>query len=63
MAARSLAVVVEVVACLPEDDAVGHEHEEEVDDDQDRVAVICQVLISVAVDSITTIHLICPSGK
>ena len=63
MATRSLAVVVEVVARLPEDDAVGQEHEEEVDDDQDRVAIVCLALISVVVDSITTVHLVCPSGK
>ena len=63
VATRSLAVVIEVVARLPEDDAVGQEHEDEVYDDQDRVAVICQVLVSVAVYSIETIHLVCPSGK
>ena len=63
VAAWSLAVVIEVVARLPEDDAVGQEHEDEVYDDQDRVAVICQVLISVAIYSIATVDLICPSGE
>ena len=63
MAAGSLAVVVEVVARLPEDDAVGQEHEEEVDDDEDREAVVCFVLISVVVDTIATIHCVCPSVK
>ena len=61
--AGSLAVVVEVVAHLPEYDAVGQEHEDEVYDDQDRVAVICQVLISVAIYSIATVDLISPSGE
>ena len=56
-------VVLEIVARLPEDDAVGQQHEQEVDDDQDGEAVVCFMLISMVVDTIATIHCVCPSGK
>ena len=56
-------VVAEIVARLPEDDTVGQEHQQEVDDDQDREAMVCFMLISMVVDTIATIHCVCPSGK
>ena len=56
-------VVLEIVARLPEDDAVGQQHEQEVDDDQDGEAVVCFMLISMVVDTIATIYCVCPSGK
>ena len=63
-ARRVAAVVAEVVARLPEDDTVGQEHEKEVDDDQDREAVVCLVeAIVCLVDSIAAIHCVGPSGK